>query len=129
MRIASSSGDGYNDKPVFSQGGTQLFFRTNKQKPTPEIVALPQWISANARVMTKLITEGALKSQDDILSYLQYCMDFGDYAQVNEIESVMLYDHEYRKKQFRTDRKWGEDDVHLVNFYLQRKRDTFRPTF
>ena len=94
-----------SDKPVFSQGGAQLFLRTNKQKPAPESVTLAQWISANARIMAKLITDGILKSQEDTLSYLEYTMDFGDYAQVNEIESIMIYDHEYRKKQCRTNRK------------------------
>ena len=122
---ATSGTEEQYDKPIFSQGGAQLFLR-NKQKPAPESVSLPQWISANARVLAKLITEGALKSQEDILAYLEYNMDFGDYAQVNEIESVMIYDHEYRKKQCRTNRKWGEDDIHLANFYLQRKRDSFR---
>ena len=53
-------------------------------------------------------------------------MDFGDYAQVNELPSVMTYDHEYRSKQSTKKRKWGEDDIHLSNFYLVRQRDALR---
>ena len=71
--------------------------------------------------MAKMISDGVLKSNQETLDYLEYVMDFGDYAQVNEIESVMLYDHEYRKKQSRKRSKWGSDDIHLANFYLQRK--------
>lgn len=48
-------------------------------------------------------------------------MDFGDYAQVNELESVMTHDHEYRRKQSQKGKKWREDDIHLTNVYLVRK--------
>ena len=89
-RVAGGTDE--HDKPVFTQGGTQLIFRTNRQKPSPESVTLAQWISAESRIMAKLIKDGHLKTQDDMLSYLEYVGDFGDYAQVNELESVMLYD-------------------------------------
>jgi hypothetical protein len=114
------------ERAVFSQGGTQLIMRSTRQKPSPENVSLAQWITANARILAKMIQNGAMKSHDDILAYLQYNMDFGDYAQLNEHDSIMTYDHEYRRKQANTGRKWGENDIHLANFYLQRKRDTFR---
>ena len=116
-----------SERAVCSQGSTQLILRSSRQKPAPEAVTLPQWISANARIMAKMISDGVLKSNQDVLDYLEYVMDFGDYAQVNEIESVMLYDHEYRKKQSRKRSKWGSDDIHLANFYLQRKNLFQRP--
>ena len=121
--FVSRVGSVENETPVFEQGGTQLLLRTARQKPAPESVSLAQWIGANSRIMIKLIRDGKLGTNNDILSYLEYVSDFGDYAQVNEISSLMVYDHEYRKKQARLDRKWGEDDLHLVNFYLQRRRD------
>jgi hypothetical protein len=115
------------ERAVCTQGGTQLVLRSTRQKPTPESVTLAQWVGANARIMAKMIGDGTLKSNQEILDYLDYTMDFGDYAQVNELDSVMLYDHEYRTKQNRKGRKWGEDDIHLANFYLQRKREQYRP--
>lgn len=109
------------ERALCTQGATQLVLRTTRKKPAPDAVTLPQWVSANARIMAKLITDGALKSNEELLDYLQYVADFGDYAQVNQIESAMLYDHEYRRKQAKKGRRWGEDDIHLANFYLQRK--------
>ena len=115
------------ERPVFSQGGTELIMRTTRQKPIPESVTLPQWISANARILSKMIRDGNMKSHDDILAYLQSNIDLGDYAQVNELSSIMVYDHEYRRKQSQTGQKLGQDDVHLANFYLVRKQDQYRP--
>ena len=53
-------------------------------------------------------------------------MDFGDYAQVNELPSVMPYDHGYMRKQSTKRRKLGEDDMHLANFHPVRQRDALR---
>ena len=62
--------------------------------------------------MAKLVKDNKLSSQEDILSYPQYNMDIGDYAQVCNLSSVLVYGNEYRKKQCSSGRKWGEDDVH-----------------
>ena len=111
----------YNESQVVRQGSTQLVLRSTRAKPLPEQVSLPQWISANAKIMTRLISDGKLSSPDQLLGYLQYISDFGDYAQTCTLESLMIYDQEYRRKQAQLDRKWGDEDVHLSNFYLQRK--------
>ena len=116
-----------HERAVCTQGGTQLVLRSTKQKPVPEDVTLAQWVGANARIMARMIKDGTLKSNEAILDYLDYTMDFADYAHVNDLASVMIYDHEYRRKQHRKGRKWGEDDIHLANFHLRRKSDTFRP--
>ena len=115
-------GDDSREQEVCRQGSTQLLLRAVRQKPLPEQVTLAQWISDNARIMAKLIREGRMSGQEEILSYLQYTMDIGDYAQVCHVGSVMVYDNEYRKKQWSKGRKWGDDDVHLATFYLQRKQ-------
>ena len=70
------------ERAVCTQGGTQLILRSTRQKPAPETVTLPQWVSANARIMAKLIKDNTLKSNEEILDYLEYVMDLGDYAQV-----------------------------------------------
>ncbi len=61
-------------------------------------------------------------SATQLLEYLEYTADIGDYAQVCDVSSVMVYDQEYRKKQHRLDKRWGEEDVHLATFYLQRRQ-------
>ena len=124
-RVTHGSSDDL-EREVCTQGGAQLVLRATRQKPLPEQVSLAQWIGANARIMAQLINDGRLSSTNDILDYLDYTAIFSDYAQVNEVESLMLYDHEFRKKQFRKSRSWGEDDLHLSNFYLQRRREVSR---
>ena len=67
-----------DEQELCMQGGTQLLLLSSRQKPQPENVSLAQWISANARIMASLITEGKLSSQQQLLDYLQYTQDFGD---------------------------------------------------
>ena len=119
-RPTSGSFD-HDDSEILNQGNSQLILRSAKPKLSPESVSLAQWIGANARIMMKLLATGKLSSHDDVMTYLQYVADFGDYAQTCELDSLMLYDHEYRKKQAAGGRKWGEDDIHLCTFYLRRK--------
>ena len=79
---------GISDAPehqVYSQGGTQLFFRSSRQKPSPDHVTLAQWVGANAHILQELICKGTIQSVDDVDTYLQYNIIFSDYAQVNEL--------------------------------------------
>ena len=126
-KASHGTGDEGYEREVCNQGGAQLILRQSRIKPLPEQVTLAQFISANARIMARLVKEGRLKGEADLLDYLEYTADVGDYAQVCDIGTVMLYDNEYRKKQSRKDRKWGEDDIHLSTFYLQRRRKLDAP--
>ena len=120
-RATQGTGDDSLEREVCKQGGAQLVLRQARVKPLAEQVSLAQYLSANARIMARLILEGRLRTED-ILDYLEYTADIGDYAQVCDIPSVMLYDQEYRKKQARKGAKWGTADIHLSTFYLQKKR-------
>ena len=95
--------------------------RAAQQKPLPEQVTLAQWVDANARIMERLIRSRQLQSVDELCEYLDYTVKISDFAQVNELPSVMLYDLEYRRKQFERQRSWNEDDFHLANFFLRKK--------
>ena len=106
---------------VCDRGDTKLVIRAKRQKPRVENVTLGQWISANARIMCQLISEDKLSSKESLLDYLQYIQDFGDYAQVCEHSSLMIYDQEFRKKQATKGTSWGTNDIHLSTFYLQRR--------
>ena len=48
-------------------------------------------------------------------------MIFSDYAQVNELSSALIFDHEFRRKQHAQSRPWDQDDFHLANFHLRKK--------
>ena len=96
---------------------SQLFFRSSRQKPSPDHVTLAQWVGANARILQELIRKGTIQSLDDVDTYLQYNIIFSDYAQVNELPSVLVYDHEFCRKQHAQSRPWDQDDFHLANFF------------
>ena len=109
------------------QGGIQLLFRSTRQKPSPDHVTLAQWVGDNARILQELIRKGTIQSLDDIDQYLQYNIVFNDYAQVNELSSVLIYDHEFCRKQHEKSRPWDQDDFHPANFHLRRKEHSSRP--
>ena len=117
------------DTTVCAQGTSRLVLRAGRNHVTPEQLTLAQWVSANARVMSRLIREGSLTGQDELCSYLDFIESVGNYAQVNTTASVMLYDHEFRRKQAEKNRPWDCEDFHLVNFILQKKESTaeYRP--
>ena len=121
-RATQGTGSESLEREVCMQGGAQLVLRQANVRPLPEQVTLAQFLSTNARIMAKLIREGRLRSQEELLDYLKYTADVGDYAQMCELPSVLLYDKEYRKKQARRKTKWGSDDTHLSTFYLHRRR-------
>ena len=116
------------EREVCTQDGAQLVLRSTRQKPLPEQVTLAQWVGANARIMERLIRSRQLQSVDELCQYLEYTVKFSDFAQVNELPSVMLYDLEFRRKQFEKQRAWNEDDFHLANFFLKKKSPSNQPS-
>ena len=70
-----------------------MYFKQDTvKKPKTKDVSLPQWIGANARIMTAMIKEGSLTG-NELLGYLEYTTRIGDLASMHTISSVMLYDH------------------------------------
>ena len=55
-----------NDTELCTQGNTRLLIRSTRQKPQPENISLAQWISANALIMSHMIRDGKLNSQEAI---------------------------------------------------------------
>jgi len=118
---ASSFSDAFTDSPVCARGDVQLVMRSARPKLLPEQVSLAQWVGANARIMKQLITSGVLSSNEDLFSYLDFTETIGDYAQVNTLPSLMVYDHEFRRRQAEKGRPWDVEDFHLANFHLRKK--------
>ena len=71
--------------------------------------------------MKQLINSGVLSSQEELCSYLDFTETIGDYAQVNTQQSLMVYDHEFRRRQAEKGRPWDVEDFHLANFHLRKK--------
>ena len=79
--------------------GSNIYYKKDTfRKPKPHEVTLPQWISANARIMISMIKDGTL-AKDDILEYLEYTIRIGDLAQSHTVSSVMVFDQRARKDQ------------------------------
>ena len=66
----------------------------------------------------ELIRNGSIQSLEEVDQYLQYNIVFSDYAQVNDLPSVLVYEHEFRRKQHEKSKPWDQDDFH---FHLRRK--------
>ncbi|ESP01363.1 hypothetical protein LOTGIDRAFT_157539 [Lottia gigantea] len=94
-------------------------------KVKPEQVTVPQWISANMRILKSLMERGDISSMGDVLDYMQYTEEIGEYFQIYSTPSVMLFDHRYRERQSKEKFRWATPDFHGVNFFL---RPTNRPS-
>lgn len=99
-------------------------------KPRPEDVTMAQWIGANSRIQLELIQRGDLASPAARAAYLRYTSQIGDFAQTSTWPSLMLLDHEFRKRQAKEGFAW--DDMEnlwkLVYFYLEKRpvKSTFQ---
>ena len=120
--------DSFGDNPVCARGDVQLVMRSSRPKLLPEHVSLAQWSGANARIMKTMIRNGSLQTPDEMCEYLDYVETVSDYAQVNTLPSVLLYDHEFRRRQAEKNRPWDCEDFHLANFYLCKKDSVPRDT-
>lgn len=108
-----------DEKELFSGSGSSVFMRSQGVKVRPENVSIAQWTAANMRILAKLIDRGDIVSKQDIIDYMKYTEELGDYFQIYTTPSVMLYDHRYRERQAKENFRWGTPDFHAVNFYLR----------
>lgn len=108
-----------DERELFTSGTDSVYMRSQSSKSKPEQVSIPQWISANMRIMSTLIERGDLCSTRDIADYMKYTEEIGEYFQIYTTPSVMLYDHRYRERQAINMSRWGAPDIHSVNFYLR----------
>ncbi|CAH1797461.1 unnamed protein product [Owenia fusiformis] len=114
-----------NDQEEISMGNN-LFYRPGNKtvKPRLDNVTLPQWVSASCRILQQLIKDGAELTV--VKEYVSHMINVGDHAQTNTVTSTLLYEDACRKKQHENMLTWGEDDIHLMNFYLVKKPTTPR---
>ena len=109
-----------NEKTLIVKGDTEFVLRTHKAKKQPEEVSLPQWVSANARILKKNINNGKANMQA-VLEYLDYTIQFGDYCQLYTIPSMMLLDDAHRRRQSDEDSKMSDISQHQFRFLLKSR--------
>jgi hypothetical protein len=87
-------------------------------KPKLEKVSLGMWITANAKILQKLMDSD---KHFDVRAYLQYTEMVGELATRYSWVSVLLFDDEYRKRQATFKSKWGADAPHLSTVTLRER--------
>ena len=95
-----------------------LWVRFNKMKA--EEVTVPQWVSANARILLNMLDN---LDKDAVRRYLRYTAKVGDYLQISDAASVMLFDEEHRRQVAREGQRWDEIDGDTRYFYLEKEND------
>ena len=81
-------------------------------------VTIPQWISANARILLKLLDTNM--STEQLKGYIRYTAKIGDYLQVSTPQSVMLLDDVHRSQVEEEGRDWNNIDSDKVYFHLKQ---------
>ena len=88
--------------------GTSIIMKNSHRKPKIQEVTLGQWVSANARIISKLIADGTLSDTRDLLDYLEYISRVGDLVQTHTVPSMMLFDNKFRQDQAAAGSWWSE---------------------
>ena len=79
-------------------------------------VTIPQWLSANARILLQLMDS---MTTDEVRDYLKYTAKVGDYLQKSDSTSVFLLDEEHRRMVASEGQKWNDVDGDKRFFYLE----------
>jgi hypothetical protein len=109
------------DEVIHSGKGLNLVIQTNTKRIGPEKITTAQWVSANARILDKLITSGRLTSST-LSDYLDYCRKIGDLLQLYTPSSVFMLDNNHRLEVHETiGKRWNDIDATLQNAHLKRK--------
>jgi hypothetical protein len=89
----------------------------------PERLTTGQWVSANSRILEKLVASGKLTASG-LTDYLDYVRKIGDLLQLFTPGSVFTLDHNHRLEVHEKDTKrWNEVDCTLEISHLKRKDD------
>jgi hypothetical protein len=91
-------------------------------KPKLDKISPAMWISANAKILAKLIARG--DTAFEVEDYLTYNDMIGELAARFTWTSVVAFDDEYRQRQAATQFKWGTDAPHLCTVLLREKTAT-----
>ena len=111
-----------DEEEVATVSGGKLVMRRDS-KPKVSDITLPEWISANARILIDMIEKKEVRSLDDVKLYMDYTVKIGDYCRENQIPSVMRFDDKFRREREKKDWQWDKNDAFLMHNNLT-KRDT-----
>jgi hypothetical protein len=89
-------------------------------KPKLEKISPAMWISANAKILTRMVTEDPAFNHN-VVEYLAYNDMIGELAARFTWTSVVAFDDEYRQRQAAQKFKWGTPAPHLSTVVLREK--------
>jgi hypothetical protein len=104
--------------------GAGLTLKMNS-KPKLEKVSPAAWIVANSRIMGHLLADPKFNA----VEYLRYSEMIGELGCRYTWQSVLLFDDEYRQRQWTEQFPWGTSAPHLSTVVLRdRALQPFRPS-
>ena len=109
-----------SERVLFSDGDERVVLHSGVGKPRLESTTPLQWMRASIKIMRELVARGDL-ALHDINAYLNYMEKIAELATKYTWQSLLVYDREYRKWQAQTRCKWGQDNIHLVEVYLETR--------
>jgi hypothetical protein len=109
-----------SEEVVHTGDGTQLVLKKTARRPSPDKLTAGQWVSANVRILQRLIPAFSTQELSD---YFDYTIGVGDSLQLFTTSSVMILDNEHRIDVHKTGRRWNNVDSRLENRYLKRKEE------
>lgn len=109
---------------TFNTSGQAHLFLRSRAKPKVDQVTLAMWVSANARILRKLI-DSEIDDLTTVVSlvktYLDYTAQVGDFCQSYTTSSVMLLDDAHRRQQAKEATAWNDVNMHAMFYHLEKK--------
>lgn len=102
----------------FSDGKLNL----NSKKPTLDRITQMQYMEASLKILRLMALEDNVPRQV-IMEYIGYIIKISTLSQSFVWQSVLQYDHQYRKQQSELQFPWGADNSYMLQLHLV-KRDT-----
>jgi hypothetical protein len=109
-----------SEEVIHTGDGTQLILKKTPKKPSPDKLSAGQWVSANIRILQRLLPSF---SEQELSDYLDYTIGVGDNLQLFTSSSVFILDNEHRIDVHKSGRRWNNIDSRLENLFLKRKEE------
>ena len=98
-----------------------LVLETGPKKPNLDKLTLSQWNMANARIQARLISDGALPGYA-VTQYLAHTVKINQLTDRYVLNSVFIFDREFRRHQAENHFPWDHDIRHLADIHLIPRR-------
>lgn len=109
---------GVDPTGTLTLGALEVPLQLKESKIPLEKVQLSQYMEASLKILKAMIDEDQI-NMSTVQNYLGYVIKIATFSQSFRWESVLRYDHEYRKGQAESGFPWGSDSPYLMQLHLQ----------